>query len=369
MSVGRRIALKRTQKGLTQTELANVLGVKPASISQYETGDRNPPYEKLIKIANILETSLEFLLIGDEDRNGYPDSITKQINLALPSFTEEKKKELFTVMKRMAGVTYHLPFSLPERLLSSPEDYAEYTLSKLDFNSFPIDPFLIAKRLGIRILFANEIESYGELIKCGENPTIILETDQHPSRQRFTVSMFIGHLVMPWHLRMSFYREKNTNSSNVSDPFSIEARRFATELLTPRNLLQPEFNRLVEKKDPLIPLLEELSLKLQVSLFTLLISLAEYLPSNYVVLNTTNFDVTNKFIFNNLFLVNEISKETKAYELLLNLPNEKTLVNGWVPHSAWFINGNTGKDVFEEVIYNPKEVSGPPQFLVLLKLN
>ena len=31
----------RKQKNLTQTELANIVGVKPAEVSQYESGKRN----------------------------------------------------------------------------------------------------------------------------------------------------------------------------------------------------------------------------------------------------------------------------------------------------------------------------------------
>lgn len=56
----------RFTKGLNQEELANILGIKQASISQFETGDRIPTPANLQKIAEVLGTSVEELT-GDQN--------------------------------------------------------------------------------------------------------------------------------------------------------------------------------------------------------------------------------------------------------------------------------------------------------------
>jgi transcriptional regulator with XRE-family HTH domain len=55
----------RVLKGLNQEELANILGVKQASISQFERGDRIPTPKNLKKIAESLDVSIEELT-GDK---------------------------------------------------------------------------------------------------------------------------------------------------------------------------------------------------------------------------------------------------------------------------------------------------------------
>ena len=51
----------RLEKGLTQTELANMLGISQKSYSHWETGKNEPNLENLIKLADLLEVSLDWL--------------------------------------------------------------------------------------------------------------------------------------------------------------------------------------------------------------------------------------------------------------------------------------------------------------------
>ncbi len=47
---------------MTQADFASRLGVTGAAVSAYETGNRLPSYEVLVKIANILGVSTDALL-------------------------------------------------------------------------------------------------------------------------------------------------------------------------------------------------------------------------------------------------------------------------------------------------------------------
>jgi transcriptional regulator with XRE-family HTH domain len=52
----------RELKGWTQTELGKRAGIAPASVSHFETGQRTPSLETLVKVANALTVSLDRLV-------------------------------------------------------------------------------------------------------------------------------------------------------------------------------------------------------------------------------------------------------------------------------------------------------------------
>ena len=51
----------RLKKGLTQTELGEKVGVKQNTFTNWENGKREPSFENLIKLADLLEVSLDSL--------------------------------------------------------------------------------------------------------------------------------------------------------------------------------------------------------------------------------------------------------------------------------------------------------------------
>lgn len=57
---------KRMEKGLTQSQLAKIVGVGRVSITRYETGKDIPPMRKAIKIAKVLGCTLDELFGVEE---------------------------------------------------------------------------------------------------------------------------------------------------------------------------------------------------------------------------------------------------------------------------------------------------------------
>ena len=57
-----RIREARKEKALTMKELAQKVGVVESAISMYENGKREPDYSTLVKIADVLNVSTDFLL-------------------------------------------------------------------------------------------------------------------------------------------------------------------------------------------------------------------------------------------------------------------------------------------------------------------
>ena len=59
---GKKLKSLRTGKNLTQQQLADRLGVAKSIISYYESGDRYPSYDVLIRIAHIFHVTTDYLL-------------------------------------------------------------------------------------------------------------------------------------------------------------------------------------------------------------------------------------------------------------------------------------------------------------------
>lgn len=64
--LGEKIKLCRENKKMTQNEVAEILGVKSATISKYEAGSLEPNIESLKKLAELFEVSIDELIREDE---------------------------------------------------------------------------------------------------------------------------------------------------------------------------------------------------------------------------------------------------------------------------------------------------------------
>lgn len=64
--LGDRFKKLRSEKKLTQEELAAKIGVTRGTYAHYEINKRQPDYETLIKIADFFEVSTDYLLKGED---------------------------------------------------------------------------------------------------------------------------------------------------------------------------------------------------------------------------------------------------------------------------------------------------------------
>ncbi|WP_159459705.1 helix-turn-helix domain-containing protein [Scatolibacter rhodanostii] len=65
VTIGQRIKERRQALAVTQEAIANQLNVNPSHVSNIECGRANPSLTLLIKIANILECSVDFFIGGE----------------------------------------------------------------------------------------------------------------------------------------------------------------------------------------------------------------------------------------------------------------------------------------------------------------
>lgn len=76
MSLGNKLAEARRAKNLTQEQLAEQLNVTRQAVSRWESDAAYPETEKIVRMAQILEVSCDYLLQDGVDEKGKPAAPT-----------------------------------------------------------------------------------------------------------------------------------------------------------------------------------------------------------------------------------------------------------------------------------------------------
>jgi transcriptional regulator with XRE-family HTH domain len=66
--IGTRIRAARRDRGLTQDDLADQVGVSRSAVAQWETGRTGQVTGNLSRIAGALGVAVEYLMVGDDKR-------------------------------------------------------------------------------------------------------------------------------------------------------------------------------------------------------------------------------------------------------------------------------------------------------------
>ena len=155
--IGNKIKKRRNELGLSQKELAKKINISPAIMSQHENGDVAISLSKLIEIANVLDTTPNYLLDFKEkseannsmSTNSIIDKIVKlkrntRVNLET---NVDKVENLFIpllknciediVILDIDGKTYYETYKYRENLLNS----KIHKIDLLSYNSLAFNPF------------------------------------------------------------------------------------------------------------------------------------------------------------------------------------------------------------------------------------
>jgi Zn-dependent peptidase ImmA (M78 family) len=116
----------------------------------------------------------------------------------------------------------------------------------------------------------------------GRRPSIIVNSQIAPTRQRFTLAHEFGHVLIPWHIgTICSYSSVDTHVDGVDQVYwdmEAEANRFAAELLMPQHWLKDLHE---QKKNPAYT--AKTAVKLcGTSMQAIIIALNNSLPPGYV---------------------------------------------------------------------------------------
>ena len=94
----------RKEKGISMKELGAQVGVAESTISQYETGKRQPDFNMLLKLSSYFDVSVDYLLKGDTVKTERPVvSVTDEdIKFALFHGDETISDEAYEEVKAFA---------------------------------------------------------------------------------------------------------------------------------------------------------------------------------------------------------------------------------------------------------------------------
>ncbi len=97
MSLGKKIKKYRTERGITQMQLAEGIGSYQKNISGYESDEVVPSAEVLKKIASVLEVSPHYFL--SDDSQMILDARIIKIAKELDKLKEEEKQAILPVIQ------------------------------------------------------------------------------------------------------------------------------------------------------------------------------------------------------------------------------------------------------------------------------
>lgn len=93
MTLGSKLARLRKEHNYTQEQLANILGVSRQAISKWESDAAYPETEKLIKLGELYDCSMDYLL-KDGEKSPVPKSQTAAFNLGTVYFERKSEKTI-----------------------------------------------------------------------------------------------------------------------------------------------------------------------------------------------------------------------------------------------------------------------------------
>ncbi len=104
MEFSERLKKLRKQTQLTQVDVAEKLGISQPAYASWERGVKKPTQENLVKIAQILNVSVDYLVGNSEETEGDLENIELLFRMNSMGLTDEEKeifkKELIEFMEK-----------------------------------------------------------------------------------------------------------------------------------------------------------------------------------------------------------------------------------------------------------------------------
>jgi Zn-dependent peptidase ImmA (M78 family)/DNA-binding XRE family transcriptional regulator len=227
-----RLEFARRRRGLTQTALAEAVGVTPRSIKAFEAGDKSPSEETLDMLAQAVNFPTSFLLQPDAIETIDVDAVSFR---SLKSLTARKRDGGLAAASLAAELNRWLEarFDMPPPTLPPPEEFdgmdpevaAEAVRRKWGLGEAPIGNMIkLLETKGVRVFSlvedCHELDAFSTWLDG--TPFVFLNTGKTAERSRMDCAHELGHLLL--------HRTGRPQGKDAED----EATRFASAFLMPR---------------------------------------------------------------------------------------------------------------------------------------
>lgn len=234
---GERVRQAREMRALTQTALAEKVGVSQPYVAQVESGYLQPSKEVLEALA--LRTGFPPAFFRQESSATFPEGsllfrARRSITATQRAQAHQYAKTIFEGVERMAEKLDLIPVRLP-RNSEGPEAAARDARAALGLSpDTPIRHLVRAVERGGVLVIALPValekrDAYSLWAgDRGQKPVIVVAGEAPGDRLRFSVAHELGHLIM--------HREHGESEKGMD----VEADRFASEFLMPEEPMRHE---------------------------------------------------------------------------------------------------------------------------------
>jgi Zn-dependent peptidase ImmA (M78 family)/DNA-binding XRE family transcriptional regulator len=234
------LAIARKARGLTQTELAEMVGLTQPAINRYEAGDRDPEPDTITALANALGVTKRLLTHGNRFRGALAvDAHMRRQKTTKASLWRQMEARL-NLLRVHASFLFeeisimsdqHVPTFDPEE--TSPEHAAQMVRAQW---RMPLGPVVNLTRwlesAGV-LVFEEDFGTHridGLSQWVGDHPVMLINANAPTDRKRLTGAHELGHLVL--------------HSSTPTEDMEDQASAFAAEFLMPFAEIGSELRRL-----------------------------------------------------------------------------------------------------------------------------
>jgi Zn-dependent peptidase ImmA (M78 family)/transcriptional regulator with XRE-family HTH domain len=254
--VGERLTQAREARGLTAVSLAELIGAKSTSISNYECGRQSPSREAMDRLVTVLNQPTAFFL------KPIPPLEAEDIWCrAMSSATKTARARAFARHAWLREIIEYLgeyvdfpAVNLPD--FNLPEDFQKITAEMIEdvatqcrqfwkLGSAPIaDIVLLMENNGIIVsrgeLEAESLDAYSQRPKDSDHPIVFLGSDKASAvRSRHDASHELGHIIL--HRRVDAKSIRNpvlfklieNQAHRFASAFNLPVQGFADQLWAP----------------------------------------------------------------------------------------------------------------------------------------
>ncbi|MBR2888786.1 MAG: helix-turn-helix transcriptional regulator [Oscillospiraceae bacterium] len=127
MSIGDRITQLRSQRNMSQNQLAQAMGVSRQAVSKWENGLTTPDATKMILLADVLDTDLEYLTTGRQVVPSRPPVVLTEVQTVEVNVEKIVEKPVIHVVEKLVEQKVEIPVVkrvIRTRYLRNPVEFA-----------------------------------------------------------------------------------------------------------------------------------------------------------------------------------------------------------------------------------------------------
>ena len=252
-TVNKNLKFLRTQKGLTQKQLAEKLGLKQAAIGAYEEERATPPLSSLLDITKIFNVNLDALVsqdlskVSEKDRKAAPSKGKEVLAITVDS----NNKENVELVSQKASAGYLGGYQDPEFVKDLPKISLPVLPRNKTYRAFEIQGDSMLPVQPGSIIFGEYVEDVGDIKNC---KLYILVTKQDgivfkrvfnfaddegkllavsDNRQYQPFSVAADDVLEIWAAKAFFsnqFPEGNAGNQSVSDQLALQIVKLQQEL-------------------------------------------------------------------------------------------------------------------------------------------